>query len=199
MSGARLSDHELRRLGFDPAFAASIHAGTDQSEAAFAEAWHYDNTDKFDLGRSGRLEKQMTHAVRLKQSDWVFAVKHERDDRPGDWTIRLIPCGGEFGEVDNDTLLPALGGGILGFVSSKEPDAYVIGSGRISAWIEFVGKECACAVRLCYDPLPTKVRNVIVAARGQRLIATPCCDACLEWLQDDQHDLFCNCCESDTL
>lgn len=193
MSGARLADHELRRLGFDPAFVASIHAGTDQSEARYTETLHADNTDAFGLSHSGRLEKQMTRALHLKTSDWIFAAKHESEKSPGFWNIRLI--GGEGCEVDKDIMLPALGGNIIGFVSSKDPDGYVIHSGRIPAWIEFISKECACAVRLCYDPLPTRVTNVVVAARAQNLIATPCCDACLNWLQDDPHDSICDCCD----
>ena len=194
-SGARLSDHEWRRLGFDPAFVDAIHAGTDQSEAAFTENWHHDNTDHYGLSRSSRLEHQMTPALQATVSDWVFAVKHEDEQAPGFWRPRLHGDPEISVGMDKDITTPALLGNIIGLVSSKDPDAYIIRSTRVPAWIDFVRKDCSCAVRQCYNPLPSRVTNVVVAARAPWLIATPCCDACLEWLRDDQHDFFCDCCD----
>jgi hypothetical protein len=181
MSGARLSDDEWSRLGFDPAFVDGIRAGTDQAEAAYAEALHADNTDEFRLSNSCRLEQRMTAAKQATFESWVFYAKHEV--RLGVWRARPRDevAGDEM--FDKDTLTPGLQGKILGLVASTEPEAYVIESGGIPRWLEFIRQNRSCVVRQCYNPLPTKVGNVVLAARGQWLIATPCCDACLVWLQ----------------
>ncbi|MGY4648388.1 hypothetical protein [Mycobacterium sp. URHB0021] len=182
MSGARLTDDEMARLGIPREYVDAIHAGTEQAEAAVAEAADHDNVDSFGLHYSQRLEGHMSPAINRKMTATVPILKIEFE--PDRWRVKseLI---GETNEIREFIRQESVGGKILGIVSSDDANVYVIASGEVLRWLEHIRQSQSCVVRKCYDLLPTKVSNVIIAARGQWLNATPCCDFCLKWLGGD--------------
>lgn len=180
MSGARLSDEEMTRLGIPREYWDAIHADTEQSEEAYAEAAQYDNVDEFGLHFSTRLEQHMTPARERTVASFVLTPKDEI--RSGVWRMKSELVG-ETREAREYIRVEAVQGKMLGIVSSDDPDVYVIESGSVRKWVEFIRNNRPCVVKKCYDLTPQKVGNVIVAARAQWLIATPCCEWCLNWLR----------------